>query len=48
MKEILNCKKAALACDDWSEKDERRLMHLTSWSITMGDTALGRHQEMIK
>ena len=48
MKEILNCKKAALACDDWSEKDERRLMHLTSWSITMGDTALGRHQEVIQ
>jgi hypothetical protein len=47
-KEILDCKKAAPACDDWSDKDERRLMHLTSQSITMGDTALGRHQEVIK
>ena len=31
-----------------SDEDERRLMHLTSQLIKMGDTALGRHQEMIK
>jgi hypothetical protein len=47
-KEMLDCKKAALACDGWSDKDERRLIHLTSQHITMGDTALGRHQEVIK
>jgi hypothetical protein len=47
-KEILDSKKAAPACDDWSDKEERRLMHLTSRPITMGDTALGRHHEVIK
>jgi hypothetical protein len=47
-KEILDCKKAALACDGWSDKDVRRLMHLNSQPIMMGDTALGRHQEVIK
>ena len=47
-KEILDSKKAAPACEGWSDEDERRLMHLTSQPIKMGDTALGRHQEVIK
>ena len=47
-KEILDSKKAALECDGWRDEDERRLMHLTSQPIKMGDTALGRHQELIK
>jgi hypothetical protein len=47
-KEILDSKKAALACKGWSDKDERRLIHLTSQPIILGDTALGRHQEVIK
>ena len=47
-KEILDSKKAAPTCEGWSDEDERRLMHLTSQPIKMGDTALGRHQEVIK
>ena len=47
-KETLDSKKTAPACDCWSDEDERRLMHLTSQPIKMGDTALGRHQEVIK
>ena len=41
-KEIMDSKKAAPVCE---LKDESRLMHLTSQPMTMGDTALGRHQE---
>ena len=41
-------KKAVPECDGWSDKDERRLMHLTSQPIKVGETALGRHQEVIK
>jgi hypothetical protein len=47
-KEILDCKKTAPACDDWSDNNERRLILLTSCFITMRDMALGRHQEVIK
>ncbi len=47
-KEILDSKKTAPACDCWSDEDERRLMHLTSQPIKIGDTALGRHQQVIK
>ena len=44
----MESKKAAPACGCWSDVDERRLMHLTSQPIEIGDTALGRHQEVIK
>ena len=47
LNKILDSKKAALECAGWRDKDERRLMHLTFQPITMGDMALGRHQEMI-
>ena len=47
-KEILDSTKAAPACAGWSDEDERKLIHLTSQPIKMGDTALGRHQEVIK
>ena len=47
-KEIVDSKKAAPAGEVWSDEDERRLMHLTSQPIKMGDTALGRHQGVIK
>ena len=46
-KEILDSKKTAPACEVWSDKDER-MMYLTSQPIKMGDTALGRHQKVIK
>ena len=47
-KEILDSKKAAPECKGWSDEDERILMHLTSQPIKMGDTAVGRQQEVIK
>jgi hypothetical protein len=46
--EIMDSKMAAPVCELWSDEYERRLMHLTSQPITMGDTASGRHQEVIK
>ena len=38
----------APTCYCWSSEDERRLMHLTSQPSKIGNTTLGRHQEVIK
>eukprot|EP00804_Cyclotella_cryptica_P012110 CCRYP_009816-RA/>CCRYP_009816-RA protein AED:0.34 eAED:0.38 QI:0/0/0/1/0/0/2/0/179 len=40
-KHVLERKKAAPACDCWSDADERRLMHFTSQPIKIKNTALG-------
>jgi hypothetical protein len=47
-KEILESRQTAPACGGWSDEDEKRLNHLTSQPITIGDTALGRHHKVIK
>ena len=47
-KEILQSQKDASICIKWSAKDELNLSQLTSRPITLADTALGRHQQVIK
>ena len=47
-KEILQSQKDAPICIKWSAKDELNLSQLTSRPITLADTALGRHQQVIK
>jgi hypothetical protein len=47
-KEILESRQTVPVCGGWSEEDEKRLNHLTSQPITIGDTALARHHEVNK
>jgi hypothetical protein len=47
-KEILQSQKDAPICIKWSANDEANLSQLTSRPITLADTALGRHQQVIK
>ncbi len=47
-KEVLNSQKEAPICSKWSATDEIKLATLTSQPITLADTALGRHQQIIK
>ena len=47
-KEILPSQKDAPICINWSAKDELNLSQIASRPITLADTALGRHQQVIK
>ena len=47
-KEVLDSQKEAPICSKWSATDDMKLATLTSQSITLADTALGRHQQIIK
>jgi len=47
-KEILQSQKDAPISKKWSADDEVNLLKLTSEPITLADTALGRHQQIIK
>ena len=47
-KEILQSQKDAPIFGRWSADDEVNLSKLTSEPITLADTALGRHQQIIK
>ena len=47
-KEILQSQKDAPIFIKWSADDEVTLSKLTSEPITLADTALGRHQQVIK
>jgi hypothetical protein len=47
-KDILQSQKDAPICIKWSAKDELNLSQLTSRPMTLADTALGRHQQVIK
>ena len=47
-KEVLDSQKEAPICSKWSAMDEMKLATLSSQPITLADTALGRHQQIIK
>ena len=47
-KEILQSQKDAQIFIKWSADDEVNLSKLTSESVTLVDTAVGRHQQVIK
>jgi len=47
-KEVLDSQKEKPICSKWNATDEMKLATLTSQPITLADTALGRHQQIIK
>ena len=47
-KEIIQSQKDAPICIKWSAKDEFNSSQLTSTPITLANTAMGRHQRVIK